>query len=155
VLDFFSSTLRPSGFFSIDVDDTANLLSTFAKAIEQNGRALFLGEDGLVDDLSTDDVRLICTLAWLADGNEKRQLPEFRFVYDPKSASQLESGLSTKPQNAGMLVVTTDHNKKSRIKFIIESDKLTGITVASITGSTEGTDVESIFISYTKNDENW
>src|SRR5688572_17074938 len=68
VLHFLSTTLRPLRFFDINVKQTSKLLATFARAIEQNGRALFLGEDGLVDELSTDDVKLVCTLAWRADG---------------------------------------------------------------------------------------
>jgi hypothetical protein len=156
VLTFLSSTLEPSGFFEIELKDTTRLLSVFAKSLEQNGRALFVGEDGLVDELSTDDVKLICALAWRADGNGKRQLPECRFVSDSTSASKFESGSRSAKKQAGMLVVATDRPKKSRVELIVNNDNLAGIHVASITGGTEkDTNVDNIFISYTKADENW
>lgn len=154
VVDFVTKTLQPSGFFEIQTHDTARLLQVFAAAIEENGRALFLGEDGLVRDLTAGEVELVCTLSWRADGNKDRRLPKFRFVSDPKSASSFESGPLSKWQQAGMLVVTTDRARKSRIKLI--TDDLDGIAVASITGTEEGnTKVESVFISYTKSDESW
>ena len=135
VLEFLSSTLHPSGFYEIDLEDAQNLLSTFARAIEENGRELFLGDDGLVGDLSCDDVKLICTLAWRADGKEKRRLPEFRFVSDSKSVGQLELGLHLAGNKSGMLVITTDCPKKSRVEFMVESGKLDGVQVASVTAA--------------------
>tara|TARA_R110002111_G_scaffold67_2_gene650 strand:- start:87149 stop:89254 length:2106 start_codon:yes stop_codon:yes gene_type:complete len=156
VVEFLSSTLDPSGFFQIDVQDTQKLLSTFSRAIEQNGRELFLDDDGLIGNLSSEDVKLICTLIWRADGNKKRRLPQFRFVTDSKSAAQFESGSHIGKKETGILVVTTDRAKKSRIEFIVENEKLDRIQVAAITGNVEvNTKVESIFISYTKVDENW
>jgi hypothetical protein len=156
VVEFVSSTLKPSGFFDVPVQDTTRLLTLFAGSIEQSGHSLFLGENGLVDDLSTDDVKLMCTLAWRADGNEKRRLPEFRFVYDPSSASQLESALRPGRPHADMLIITTDFGKKSRIKLLVENDKLEVIKIVSISSScTEAKNVESVFISYTAIDENW
>ena len=156
VVAFLASTLEPSGFFEIDVADTEKLLTTFARSIERNGRDLFLGDDGLVGELSNDDVKLISTLVWRADGNEKRRLPQFRFVSDSKAASQFESGSHISRNEAGMLVITTDRAKKSRVEFIVQNDNLDRIVVASITGGSEEiTDVESIFISYTKADEIW
>ncbi len=156
VVEFVSSKLNVSGFFEIDVADTGKLLATFARLIEQNGRELFLGGDGLVGELSNDDVRLICTLAWRGDGNEKRRLPLFRFVSDSKAALQFEAGSNVTRSDTGMLVITTDRAKKSRVEFIVQNDKLDGVLVSSITGSSEeNTNVESIFISYTKTDEIW
>ncbi len=156
VLEFVSRTLRPLGFFDINVTERPRLLSTFANSIEQDGCTLFLGDEGVVNELSTDDVKLICTLAWRADGNERRLLPDFRFAYDDKSATQLESHLSTSKKKAGTFVVTTDHSKKARIEFIVESSGLKQVQAASLSAQLERRDkVESIFISYTTNDEKW
>lgn len=156
VLKFIASTLRPSGFFEIDVKNTARLLATFTRAIEQDGRDLFVGEDGLLGELSSDDVRLMCTLAWRGDGNDDRPLPDFRFVHDSKSEAMVEAALSSKRKEAGMLVVSTDRSKKKWIELLVADSKLSGIGVASITGGAEEErTVESVFISYTKVDENW
>ena len=117
---------------------------------------MFADEDGVVDELSADDVKLICTLVWRADGNKQRRLPEFRYVHDSKSALQLESALSSRQKQAGMLVVATDRAKKSRIELIVDSKKLDGIAVAAITGDyEEDANMESVFISYTRADEKW
>lgn len=156
VVEFLSATLRPMGFFEIDVNDRQTLLKTFANAIERHGSELFLGEDGLVGDLSADDVQLICTLVWCADGNRQRRPPQFRFVSDSRAASHFESGSQSNRDKTGMFVITTDRAKKSRIEFIVQNDNLEGIVVASITGhGKENSTVESIFISYTKADELW
>ena len=156
VMRFVSATLGPSGFYEVDNNDTLELLSTFAGALAKDGRTLFADEDGVVDDLSADDVKLICTLVWRADGNKKRLLPEFRYVHDSKSALQLESALSSRQKQAGMLVVATDRAKKSRIELIVDNEKLDGIAVAAITGDyEEDVNMESVFISYTKADEEW
>jgi hypothetical protein len=156
ILEFLTNTLRPRGFFDIGVSDKARLLSVFAQSIEEGGETLFLGDEGVVDELSTDDVRLICTLAWRADGNDRRSLPAFRFVYDHKSASHLESNLSSDGQDAGVLVVATDHSKKARIQFVVESSNIEHVQVVSLSaGHEREANVDSIFISYTKADERW
>lgn len=159
VLEFLASTLKPSGFFEIDVKDTAKLLSIFAEAIETNGSTLFFGADGLVEELSTKDVELICTLAWRADGNRKRRLPEFRFVHDAASTSKLESAFlkeRSERKSTDMLVVTTDCGKKSRVELLIAVDSSSVKKVVSITGGTgKASNMKRVFISYTKADENW
>jgi TIR domain len=156
VLTFVSSTLRPSGFFDIAVSDRTRLLAGFAKAIEEDGATLFLGEGGLLEALSAEDVRLICTLAWRADGNDERLLPDFRFVYDQKSAAQLEDGLRADENQAGALVVTTDQSKTARIRFLVETRKIRQMQVVSLSACEEReAHVENIFISYTKVDEKW
>lgn len=154
VIEFVSATLRPAGFYDLSTDDP-QLISVFAQAIATAGEKLFLGEDGLLNDLATEEVKLICTLAWRADGNEARRLPEFRFVYDAKSTSQFESGLS-RDKDKSVLVIATEPAKRIRIATIIQSCKLENIHVVSLTGNKrEDEKVESVFISYTGDDENW
>jgi len=155
VVEFVSQTLRPTGFFDKSPNVTQELISLFAKAISEAGQRLFLGDDGLLNNLTTDDVRLICTLAWRGDGNEERDLPHFRFVYDSKSTSHFESGLR-KDKNRDVLVIATDPAKRARIETIVQSCKLEKFQVVSLTGNEkENEQVESIFISYTGDDKHW
>ena len=155
VVEFVSQTLRPTGFYDKSPGDTQSLISLFSKAISEAGQQLFLGDEGLLNNLTTDDVRLICTLAWRGDGNEERVLPHFRFVYDAKSTSQFESGLR-EDKVRDVLVIATDQAKQTRIKTIVQSCKLERIQVVSLTGNEkENEQVQSIFISYTGDDEHW
>jgi hypothetical protein len=156
VVNFLDEHLRPSGFFDVAVSDSKQLLAVFASCLQQNASALFLGEEKLIEDLSTNDVRLICTLLWRADGNRQRRLPMFRFVYDEKSASQVESVLGIGKPSADTLIITTDRGKKARIGLEAQAKKRANTHVISILpDNDQETTVNSIFISYTKSDVRW
>ncbi len=123
VIEFVSQTLRPSGFYDQSPVEIQELISLFADSLAVSGEKLFLGDDGLLNDLNTDDVKLICTLAWCADGNRTRRLPEFRFVCDSNAVSQLESKLPD-VKDVDMLVITTEQAKRLRLETIIKTCKL-------------------------------
>ncbi len=107
VKKFSSNILSQRGFFEIDVKNQNELLTVFADAVETAGRELFLTADGLLGDLKKDDFELICSLAWRADGDQRRNFPNFSLVVDTASTDRFETSLSKKISN-GHFVVSND-----------------------------------------------
>ncbi|WP_146505334.1 toll/interleukin-1 receptor domain-containing protein [Rubinisphaera italica] len=155
ILLFVSRHLHDLGFYETEVTNIQKLMNVFSKAISVGGRELFIKDGHLIDGLNAEDVKLVCTLAWWGDGNKKRSIPQFKFVYDHRSLMNLESTIVDNKKEAA-IVITTDRPRKSTTDYFLKQREITNWNVVSITGNpAEETNVESVFISYTKADEIW
>lgn len=155
VVQFVQQHLRPTGFFDTDVANLPQLQEKFCEAMQEGGESLFLTNGMLVEGLSSTDVDLVCTLAWKADGVLERRMPRFAFVAERSALTRLETKGFRSCSSSGMVVLTPSPSMANRIKWLCEADTITGVSSVCLCSTSEESEVESIFISYTGSDLAW